>query len=191
MSRRLHIALLALVVLLVAAPSNASAYGGERPADGLLWEEVRVALGYWADRGVEPCPTLNVMIADDLSDPLDAPTPANEMPGEIAGRGGACQLWINSEITRQTRRDLPKPVYRVQSLEDECATVVHEVRHALPGGAEGGVDGAGHTESGVMAADDSQGRVIPGVCSRLARKIDRRITREAKAAKRAKRRARR
>lgn len=168
-----------LLLLAITAPAQA-AYPGERPADGLLLDEVNVALEFWADRGVTGCPDgIRAVIADDLTHPDDPPEPDEValMPPFTGGRGGGCALVVSSEITRQTRRDLSEPDWRRDSLEEECGIVVHEVRHALPGGTEGGVDGMGHTATGIMGADFDWWTDTPWDCKVWAENVDRRIRR--------------
>jgi hypothetical protein len=179
--------LLALALLVALAAPAKAAYPGERPADGLLWDEVSVALEFWADRGVTGCPGgIHAVIADDLTHPDDPPESESEadgatlMPSFTGGRGGGCALVVSSEITRQTRRDLSEPDWRRDSLEEECGIVVHDVRHALPGGTEGGVDGMGHTATGIMGADFDWWTDTPWDCKVWARKIDRRIRRDVR-----------
>jgi hypothetical protein len=166
-----------IVCLFLIIPALAAgSYPGERPADKHLLREVDVALSFWADRYVTGCPDgITATIADSLDDPAE-PAEAH-MVGIIAGRGGDCRIWVHADITTETRRALRRPKERIDALEQECALVVHEVRHALPGGNVGGIDGEGHSESGIMAAEDER-MDVPWDCLVLARKVDRPLRRQ-------------
>lgn len=162
----LHRLLIALVACAVLAPSEATAttYSGQRPADARTEKLVGIALEFWADRGITGCPNgIRSWTAADLMD-VDI-TSEFMVP---FGRGRACEVWFLREQLHTYRYDS----YPARDgAGDECADVFHEVRHALPGGTEGGIDGHGHTADGIMAA---QPEVVPWACRKWARRTVRR-----------------
>lgn len=107
--------------------------GVEKPADRLLRKEVRVAVSFWAERGVTACP--DGVLAVTGTDMYEA-TGVQDRPGSrVLGAGRECKIALPSwSVTPQRRRF-------VDDREYECRIVVHEVGHAL---------GLRHAKSGVM-----------------------------------------
>lgn len=92
--------------------------------------EIWNARRFWAERGV----------AGAMDSPLSLEF--DEAPQSAAGRGGFGRVRISSYWLA------PNPWG--MGRDAERALVHHEVRHALPGGERGGVDGQGHEARGLM-----------------------------------------
>lgn len=149
------------VVAAIASPPAAADWttGPTRAADAQLLAEVDLAVEFWAARGVTGCP--NGIVARFAKKITDG-------TGQHAdGLGGQCELFISESLARIVRARGAR-WWRRSGLREECTTVVHEVKHALPGGTEGGVDGLGHTDGGVM--DGSLFVETPWECTRWARR---------------------
>lgn len=85
------------------------------------------ATQFWAARGVQTGP-IHVEYIND--------------PGQPPARGGYGKVIVN--------RYWMAPNKWAADQTELNALVFHEVKHALPGGAQGGVDGMGHTDGGLM-----------------------------------------
>ena len=112
-----------LALLLLAAPASATV--PER-----VDRYVQDGLRFWQARGAQPCP--GPVTVEMINDPHRA-----------AGEGGSCIVRVNWYW-------LPPNPWGMDN-ETLCALVFHEVKHALPGGDVGGIDGQGHTADGLMA----------------------------------------
>jgi hypothetical protein len=99
-------------------------------AKARIESEVWNARRYWAERGV----------AGARDAPLNLEF--DESPQTAAGQGGFGRVKMSTYWLQ------PNPWG--MDPDTERALVHHEVRHALPGGEVGGVDGQGHSEGGLM-----------------------------------------
>lgn len=148
MARPLALPLLVVLAAVLAVPSGAHALE-TKPADKSrvlerLQTEVAMGMTFWAARGVVTCPQVTVELYAE--------------PAGSAGRGGGCRVLMNTYWLRPNRWGL--------SAQDECALVFHEVRHAL-GAETGGIDGNGHTATGLMTPDVG---AVPSECVQWARR---------------------
>lgn len=129
MGRLLSLGLAAALALVFAATSEAQVE--VRPADGQLWEEVKVAKAYWAraDRaeairqaqaanGLTPCTQIDAGFA---AEPTGAQT-AGWVPYI-----GSCVVRLDPTFATLSRA-YP---YVYPELRQESAAVIHEVGHAL------------------------------------------------------------
>jgi hypothetical protein len=139
MRKRLQATVLALMALAVAAPA------AQASVESRAYSEIDLARAFWAERGVTGC---DAGITVEVFNEQQA----------AAMQGGFCRVRVNLYWQRPNPWGLGREI--------ECALVVHEVKHALPGGETGGIDGQGHTEDGIMATAPS---VVPYECVRWAR----------------------
>jgi hypothetical protein len=157
---------LALLILFLA-PAQAGAYStpDQRPAPARVNQEIAAAVSFWQARGVTGCP--NGIVAH-VSNDLDG--------ANVAGRGIYCEMWIRRDIVAAANVSGNGivcvggyPAYDserdgIEAKRLEGLIVVHETGHAL-GLDHGGVDGYGHTATGIMSHD--AGNRIPMEIMRL------------------------
>lgn len=136
--------LLVAAALTIGLPGTAHAGVAEQVA-----ADAELGRAFWQARGVTGC-------EDGFSVELFYE------PGAAMMQGGFCRLRVN--LYWQP----PNPW--AASRESRCALVFHEVKHALPGGETGGIDGQGHTADGLMATEV---RAVPTECLKKRRRVNR------------------
>lgn len=171
--------ILALAALLLILPTQAEAFPGERLANNPTLNEL-VALGqdFWHARGVQPCGTPTVMLAEDFG----IVGPNGETAAAIAI---GCTIWFNSnERYSPIGYVQAHPLNRYASAE-LCATVIHELGHTA------GLEHSSDPRS-VMAAVGgdppwacrvwARSRRCSGrACTRSTRRTDRAVASQARA----------
>lgn len=149
----------------ILPPVQPGTLPSDRPADGQLWEEVKIAREYWAARGVTGCGTIDAEIA---AFPWQEHLSAEENDVYQASAVGwspsvgSCKVRLVPSFAELTRVDT-----EYFELRHECAIVVHEIGHAL--GLEH--DDPRFPLMGEASPHDQFDGVIPGRCSVWARKI--------------------
>lgn len=159
MLRSLALTFVVFSVFAAFAPADWTAEN-QRPADKQLRAQARLAVEFWAERNVTGCPDgIKATISDKIRNSEDPHDRAD-------GLGGQCEIVISEDLTKVARARGGRR-WMTAARTEECTTVVHEVFHALPGGNEGGVDGLGHTDGGVMDASMPE---TPWDCKQWARR---------------------
>ena len=150
--QRMRLSLVTTALLACSLMTTATAHAA--PADGQLWEEVKIAQAYWSFFEADPCPVITPSI-------IDLPVSDEAAIIQMASGWsviGSCAMALTPEFAAETRRS--RSTY--YALRHECAVVVHEVGHAL---------GLSHqdADSFPIMGEEFPARAIPSGCRAWAR----------------------
>jgi len=97
----------------------------------LIGRYLRFADRFWRSRGVPPCGTPTIWLAEDLG-------------GRVMGRASqdTCEMWLLTDLVREAQRR--RTLYRLMGQSLLCQIVLHERGH---------LGGLNHSASGVMSVD--------------------------------------